>query len=107
MFAKFFDLSQVDSFVAFIAKELQKSLPPQGLKTPEKQTDKTIAKVDDKIRSHARQFAIKHPLNIYQKAKIGPRLQEALQEAGYSEDFSKDFAYDVVRLVAITSTRVQ
>ncbi|WP_198403238.1 hypothetical protein [Acidovorax delafieldii] len=97
----------MDSFVVFIVMELQKSLPPQGLKTPAKQTDKMISKVDDKIRSHARQFSIKHPLNIYQKAKIGPRLQEALQDVGYSENFSKDFAYDIVRLVAITSTRLQ
>lgn len=107
MFGKFFDLSQVDSFVVFIVRELQKSLPPQGLKTPIKQTDKMIAKADDKIRYHATQFAIKHPLNIYQKAKIGPRLQEALQDVGYSENFSKDFAYDIVRLVAINSTRLR
>ena len=48
-----------------------------------------------------------HHLNIYQKAKLGSRLQDDLREAGFPESFSEAFAYDVVRLIALISAQVK
>ncbi|PJI95596.1 hypothetical protein CLU85_0309 [Acidovorax sp. 69] len=105
MFGNFFNTVPVDTFAILVVRELVKGLPPQQLDTQSKQAEKARTRIDEKIRNHARQLVDTHRLNIYQKAKLGSRLQDVLQEAGYPESFSKPFAYDVVRLVALASTQ--
>ena len=105
MFGNFFNTSDVDTFAILVVRELVKGLPPQHLDTQSKQAEKARTRIDDKVRSHAQQLVDNHRLNIYQKAKLGGRLQDGLLAAGYPESFSKSFAYDVVRLVALTSTQ--
>ena len=105
MFGNFFNTSQVDAFSILVVRELVKGLAPQQLDAQSRQAEKARTRIDDKIRSHALLLVGKHLLNIYQKAKLGSRLQDGLLDAGYPETFSKSFAYDVVRLVALASTQ--
>ncbi|MFN3438368.1 MAG: hypothetical protein ACK41V_11785 [Acidovorax sp.] len=105
MFGDFFNTSHVHTFAVLVVRELVKGLPAQQLDAQSKQAEKARTRIDDKIRNHARQLVDSHRLNIYQKAKLGSRLQDGLLEAGYPESFSKSFAYDVVRLVALASAQ--
>lgn len=107
MFGNFFNTSHVDTFSALVVRELTNGLPPDQLNTPSKKAEVARARIDGKIRAHALQLIKNHQLNIYQKAKLGNRLQDDLREAGFPEEFSEAFAYDIVRLIALISAQVK
>ena len=96
---RFFDTSKVDAFAADLATELKRLLPPSGA-APGK---KARAKLDETIRHRVEIFSAKTRLNVYQKARLGTRLEEALQAAGYPAAFCKAFAYEVVTMLAVAS----
>lgn len=102
MFGKFFDTSAVDAFAAWVVAELSKALPPDRLDEA-REGDKLRERIRDRISERAQSLVAANRLNIYQKAKLGERLEEALETAGYPRAFSKPFAYDVVRVVALAS----
>lgn len=105
MFPKFFDTSVVDSFAAWVVNELAKAVPPEHIDDVSKQTVKRREQVLERIRRHAESLVTSTRLNVYQKAKLGTRLQEALETAGYPPAFCKPFAYEVTSLVAIASSQ--
>jgi hypothetical protein len=105
MLGKFFDTSAVDTFATWVVAELSKSIPPGRIDDASKQIAKRREQVDERIRRHVQGLASTERLNIYQKAKLGTRLQQALEAAGYTQAFSKPFAYAVVKLVAVASTQ--
>jgi len=107
MFSKFFDTSATDAFAKQVVAALSKSIPPELVDDASKRTEKRRAQLDALIRRHAESLASSSRLNVYQKAKLGPLLQEALAAAGYPEAFSKPFAYDVVKLVAVASSQAR
>lgn len=100
MFGKFFDTASVNDFAARVVNELHGSLPPCRLDDGSKQAGKSREQADERIRRLAETLIQQTPLNVYQKAKLGVRLGEALEGAGYPASFSKTFAYDVVTMVA-------
>ena len=104
MFGKFFDTAPVDTFAAWVAKEMLLALPPDRVDGEAKQTVKHREQVRERIRRHADNLARTTPLNVYQKAKLGIRLEEVLVAAGYPKAFSKPFAYEVVTFVAQASS---
>ena len=95
----FFDTSKVDAFAADLAAELKRLLPPAAPMPGEKAREK----LDQKIRQRVETLSAKTRLNVYQKAKLGTRLEEALQAAGYPAAFCKTFAYEVVTMLAVAS----
>ncbi|CAN7567286.1 hypothetical protein [Acidovorax delafieldii] len=107
MFGNFFNTSNVDAFSALVVRELTNGLPPDQLNMTSKKAETARARIDGKIRTHAQQLINNHQLNIYQKAKLGSRLQDDLREAGFPGSFSEAFAYDVVRLIALISAQAK
>lgn len=105
MFGRFFDTSVVDGFVQTVVGELTRAIPPNRMAAASKQDRKQRERLDERIRRQAETLATTHRLNVYQKAKLGVRLQQALEQAGYGADFCKPFAYEVVSMVATAATR--
>jgi hypothetical protein len=105
MFGKFFDTSHVSSFASEVVRQLAKDLPPAVINDESKKGAKR-RQLDKWLLRKIDQFKESVQLNIYQKAKIGPLLQDALHQAGYPADFSKAFSYEVVKLVAVRSSGV-
>jgi hypothetical protein len=103
MFASLFSTAQVDALTAEVVVEMQRLLPPARLGAASKADDKARKQLDEKIRKRVQAFAAGTRLNVYQKAKLGTRLQAALEAAGYPSEFSKPFAYDVVTMLALAS----
>lgn len=106
MFGKFFDTSATEAFVRQVVDDLQKSIPPARVDEKSNQIDKRRSQLDMLIRRRADALVSAARLNVYQKAKLSPMLQEALTAAGYPDTFSEPFAYDVMKLVAVASTEV-
>jgi hypothetical protein len=100
MFGRFFDTSAIDQFAATVSGDLRKVLSVELCESDAKAARKARDAAQQRIRRHVDSFATTVRLNIYQKAKLGIRLQEALEAAGYPASFSKTFAYDVVAQVA-------
>jgi hypothetical protein len=101
MFSKFFETTVVDETTAWVVQALSQVLPPARIDDPVRQTLKRREQVLERVRRHAESLASTTQLNLYQKAKLGIRLAEALEAAGYPTAFSKPFAYEVVSLVAM------
>jgi len=100
MFGRFFDTAAIDQFAASVAADLRKTLPVELCQSDSKAARKARDAAQERVRRHVGTFAATVRLNIYQKAKLGIRLQEALESVGYPADFAKAFAYDVVSQVA-------
>ena len=105
MLGRFFDTSVVDAFSASVAADLAKLLPPALCEAESKAALKGRQAAHERISRHAEALAAASRLNIYQKAKLGVRLQAALETAGYPTPFAKAFAYDVVSQVATRSSQ--
>jgi hypothetical protein len=101
MFAKFFDTTAVDAFAAKVAAELRKSFPPEKVNDSSKQAEKRREQLDQRIRLAVQNLARSTPLNIYQKAKLGTKLQAVLEGMGSPGEFSASLARDVVKLMAL------
>lgn len=100
MFAKFFDTTPVNTFTDQIVKELVKALPPARIGDESRRAAKQRDQMDERLRRQVDLLARSARLNIYQKAKIGSMLQDALEAAGYPAEFSKVLSYEVVKRVA-------
>lgn len=102
---KFFDLTAVDAFVATVVADVQRTLPPERNEGQTKQAQRQREQVQDRVRRHAETLATSARLNVYQKARLGMRLREALEAAGYSEAFAKPLAYEVMSCVASATSK--
>ena len=100
MFLRFFDTSAIDQFAGTIADALRNDLPAALCEADSKAARRARETAQQRVDRHVQSFAVSIRLNVYQKAKLGLRLQEALERAGYPEAFSRRFAYDVVSQVA-------
>jgi hypothetical protein len=100
MLGRFFDTSAIDQFAAAVADDVRRSLPPADCNTDSKAARKARAAAEARVRTRVQAFAGSTRLNVYQKAKLGLRLQDALSLAGYPDDFAKRLSYDVVSQVA-------
>lgn len=100
MLARFFDTSAIDQFATAVTEDVRGLLPAADCLSDSKAARKARSAADQRLRVRVQAFVGSTRLNVYQKAKLGLRLQEALEEAGYPEDFSKRLSYDVVSQVA-------
>jgi len=105
MLKQFFDTSAIDAFAAVVVADLLKTLPPAQCDSASKKAQKGREQAQERIRRSVDGFAVKSRLNVYQKAKLGLRLQDGLEAAGYPSTFAKPFAYDVVSQVAAKAAR--
>ena len=100
MFGSFFDTSAIDAFAREVAAELAKTLPPALCESDSKAARKGREQADGRLQRHINTLLATKRLNVYQKAQLGLRLQDALEAAGYASGFAKRFAYEVVAQVA-------
>lgn len=100
MLARFFDTRVVDGFAAEVVREMCKSLPPTEVHAEGKQAEKRRAQFDDRLRRMLERLAAEHRLNVYQKAKLGSRLEDELSAAGYPAEFSHTFSFELVKRLA-------
>jgi hypothetical protein len=100
MFGQFFNTSAIDAFAAAVVADLLRTLPPAQCESVSKNAQKGRGQAQARIPRLVAALVAKHPLNFYQKAKLGLRLQVALEAAGYPVSFAKPFAHDVVSQVA-------
>lgn len=102
MLGRFFDTSEVDTLAVWIVNELKKSVPTGHIDYGETQIQKKLGQLEHHMRGRMSQLQLAR-LNVYQKARLGVRLQAALQAEGYEKSFYQPFSYEVVRLVALMS----
>lgn len=100
MLGKFFDTTAIDAFTARVVTQLVKVLPPANCASDSKWAQSGREKAYRHIRRHVDSLVKSSPLNFYQKAKLGLRLQDSLEAAGYPSSFAKPFAYELVSQVA-------
>lgn len=98
------DTSAGDVLIDWIVGELRRALPPEQAADEARQTVKRRERADERIRRHVTEWSRTMRLNVYQKARFGTRLQDALEHAGYPASFCRPFAYDVVRLMAVSAS---
>ena len=101
MVFKFFDTTAVDAFAVKMARELVKHAPPSGGAQDARKAAKKRSELDARIAKQVQLFVQTTPLNFYQKAKVGMRLQDELDAAGYDPEVSKALSYEVAKLVAL------
>ena len=100
MLKKFFDTAAIDAFAVAVAKEVRKAVPPskQGGTVPQRRTQA----LDDRLRHLVTELVRHNKPNMYQKAKLGARLQDALLAEGYPAEFCKTVSFEMVKRVAVT-----
>jgi hypothetical protein len=103
MLTRFFSTAEVDAFAGVVVGELRRSLPVDDAARQTKAAARAREQTEANVRRRVDAFAACTRLNLYQKAKLGTRLEAALVAAGYPTGFSKAFAYDVVRTLALAS----
>lgn len=101
----YFDTTPVEAIASQVVADLLKGLPPEGCEIDSKKAQKDREQAHRRIHRHVESLMAKTPLNIYQKAKLGLHLQDALEAAGYPTGFAKPFAHDVVSHVARAGAR--
>lgn len=105
MLFAYFDTSPVEAFADHLVANLKKTFPPQKCKSGSEDFLEDRKLAHSRIQSYMDSLISKSPLNLYQKAKLGLRLTEALSVAGYPANFAKHFSYDVVLQVAKVGKR--
>ena len=100
MLRRFFSTSSVDQLSEAIVAEMRQALKPELCEVNSRAADKGRAAALQQVNRQVQQFAASHRLNVYQKAQLGIRLQEALEAAGYTAAFSKRLCFDVVSSLA-------
>ena len=99
MFGKFFDTCAIDAFAQDVVREVRKAIPAEG--AAQARQARRQKELDERLLRMAAQLVRQHRPNFYQKAKLGPRVQDALQAAGYPREFSQAFSFELVKLVAV------
>lgn len=101
MFGKFFNTTHVDTFATQVVELFIKLAPPALFADTSGKAMKKRDKLDEQVRRQTQQFAREHRLNIYQKARLGSQLQDALETAGYPVEFCKAYSIEVAKLIAM------
>jgi hypothetical protein len=104
MIWKFFDTSCVNDLTKRVVTEIRKFYPPKPA-ADEAASARERTRIIEHLRRQAPQWTLKSRMNIYQKAKLGVQVEDALIEAGYAPLLSKAVAQDLVELVALDKSR--
>jgi hypothetical protein len=95
---------EVDAFAASLAEEVTTRIPVDA-DTTASEGRKQTARLDKayvQIFGQAGEFAKRHPLNVYKKARLANRFKWALHERGYSSQLVDDLTY---RLAAVLGSQ--
>jgi hypothetical protein len=100
MFGGFFDTSAIDAFAQDVVRELRKAVPPEG--SDQAARSRRRKELDERLLRMTTALVRTHRLNVYQKAKLGPRVQARMEAEGYGREFSESFSFELVKLVAMS-----
>jgi len=106
MYIKYFDTTVVDQLVDRVVVQLERNFPVSKIRDTETQ-GLLLPKISELIRQQTRNGNNLCRMNVYQKAKYGIRLQEALQEIGYPRVFSKLIAREATMILALVSSQLR
>jgi len=96
-----FRTREVDELAAAIAAELVKRVPPAALDARTRKAAERLRNTHDAIFARAGKFARTHPLNFYQRARLGNQFRWALTEAGYPPEFVESWTYELAILITL------
>ncbi len=102
MILHWFDIRDVDALADRLASDLVKRLPPSNVDARGKKVEATRAKTREAVLRQVHDFASKHRLNVFKKARLANRFKWALRDAGYPKEFVDDMAFELARLMATT-----
>ena len=102
---KWLDTKEVDEFADWVAAELGKRYPPEGVDAKPKKAELRLRKTHDFIFVRVEAFAREHELNVYKRARLGNRVKWTLLEAKYPAAFVDAFTHEVVTVVTVAGTR--
>src|SRR5579859_4703434 len=102
-----FNTQEVDKFADWLAAEIIKRYPPDGLDTDSKKSSQRLKRVLDSLFQRIEAFAAENVLNIYQRARLGNRVKWAMREAGYPLAFSESFTHEVVTVITVMNARTR
>jgi hypothetical protein len=104
MILDWFNTTEVDALADRLARDLVKRSPPSTQELGKK-GEARLSKVRDAVLREAGDFASKHPLNVYKKARLANRLKWALHEAGYPKSTVDELAFELASVVATARKR--
>lgn len=93
---KWLDATAATAHADRAVEEFERRVPRGEVSADPGARKKQLAKMDQSINSHRRQYAAAQ-YNIYQKAKFANRVKWRLHDAGYPDDFVNS----LVRLLII------
>ncbi len=100
MIFTWFDTKEVDALAARMARDLAQRVPPASVDAHGKKAEVKQKKTHDMVLRQAYDFARKHKLNLYTKARLANRFKWALHEAGYPKAFIDTMTYELATVVA-------
>ena len=97
-----FDTTEVDALADWIAADISKRYPPEGVSArTKKKASERFAKVHETVFTRVEAFARTHSLNIYQRARLGNRVKWALRDAGYSGEFVETLTHELMTFIVV------
>lgn len=105
MLGKFFDSAPVHGIARELVDEMRRTLPPVRALDETKQGTKLRQALDDRLQKRIDALARSQPLNVYQKARLGGVLEDAMREAGYPASLSATLPYELVKRLAFAAAR--
>ena len=100
MTLKWFDTEGVDALAVGMARDMVQRVPPASVDAHGKKAETKRKKTHDMVLRQAHDFALKHKLNLYTKARLANRFKWALLEAGYPKAFVDAMTYELAAVVA-------
>ena len=100
MIFKWFDTKEVDALAASIAHDLAKRVPVASIGAPGKKAEAKQARTHDLVLRQAHDFARRHKLNVYTKARLANKFKWALVDAGYPKEFVDKMTFELAAVVA-------
>ena len=105
MIFEWFNTTEVDALADRLAGDLAKRVPPASIDATGKKAESQQTRSRDMMLRQVQDFASKHPLNVFKKARLANRFKWALIEAGYPRKFVDDMAFELAAVVATTKKR--
>jgi hypothetical protein len=97
------DTTEVDAFADSVVAELQQRFPPAGVDLSTRKAVDKVMKGVDHVSARVGEFARRHKLNLYKKARFGNRLKWALREARYPDLFVDVMTHELTSQLALAS----
>jgi hypothetical protein len=97
---KWFDTTEVDALADELVRELVRRIPAESVAAGGKKAESKQNRTREVVLGRAVEFAGKHDLNFYKKARLANRFKWALRDAGYPADFVDEVSFELAATMA-------